>query len=819
MEKNFLSSDTLVELEFLTELQTGIHYHENFELLYLLNGRLTVTVEEESFSLQPGDMIVVNANRKHCYEGEDDVLIGRFIISYSKTRELLNQNMILFWCNSVVDKNEAYDELREIMIQIFNQNLKNPEGGRIFLNSLYYQMLHILTSNFLLTARDIRYEDETSRNDDRMQEVFQYIRLNYRQNISLQDIAEQLYLSPTYLSKYIKKKCNISFIDLINSVRLGHAMEDMLYSEASIMKIAMDNGFASVAAFNKVFKEAYDATPSEFRKNAKAKRDSKDQEKKEETRLLIQQKVEAYLEGIPVLKQDDKKKSRIFVEFHAKAKEGRVWKNACTRMMNAGTALDLTKSAFQEQILYIKEKMGIEYVRFWDIYAPELYIDIHAPREQIHFGKLDEVIDFLIKNKLKPYIELGFKPLRLLKTTQNALKEISRDQEFESVSQMKDFFGEMLVHLIKRYGAEEVQTWYFEYWKKEDLVFQELSYSFTPMSEEAQQEYFRRFDVAAGAFREVLPEVRIGGGGFSMQHYGRDGFLYILNSWKKHREKPDFISLNCYPYQIQKEGNLYFEKKSTDLYFVRHNIEKAKELMLETGFPETELHVSEYSLTLSNRNVINDNCSKGAFLMQNAIDCMEEVDMLGYWLATDIYADYQDTQDFLFGGCGLLTKAGVAKPGFYAFEFLNRLYKTMLDKDKNYVLTGNNRGSYRMVCHNFKNLNYNYYLTEENKIRMQDIPMMLEDRDVLAIRVKISGVANGSYVVKQHQVNQKYGSVQDEWKRLNMDTEMNMEEMEYLKRISTPRLSTQRITVDKNVLEFEVKLSANEIEYIHVTYK
>ena len=52
-----------------------------------------------------------------------------------------------------------------------------------------------------------------------------------------------------------------------------------------------------------------------------------------------------------------------------------------------------------------------------------------------------------------------------------------------------------------------------------------------------------------------------------------------------------------------------------------------------------------------------------------------------------------------------------------------------------------------------------------------------------------------------------------------MDTEMNMEEMEYLRRISTPRLSTQKITVDNNVLEFEINLSANEMEYLHITYK
>lgn len=819
MEKNFIGSDSLVELEFLAESSVGVHYHENFELLYLLNGKLMITVEEESFALLPGDLIVVNTNQKHSYEGSEDVLIGRFIISYAKTRELLHQNMILFWCNSVVDKNEAYDKLREIITQIFNQNLKNPIGGEIFLNSLYYQLLHILTSNFLLTDKDIRYEDEKSRSDDRMQEVFQYIRLNYRQNISLQDIAGKLYLSTSYLSKYIKKKCNISFIELINSVRLGHAMEDILYNDSSIMKVAMDNGFASVAAFNKVFKDAYQCTPSEFRKKAKEKRDAKEYEKKKTASRIIQQKVETYLEDTMHLENDRRNKNLISVDVNIKKTEGRKWKNACSRMINAGTALDLSKSAFQEQLLYIKEKIGIEYVRFWDIYAPELYIDIHAPRGQVHFGKLDEVIDFLVKNKLKPYIELGFKPLRLLKTTQNALKEISRDQDFESDEQMRSFFKEMMLHLIKRYSAEEVQTWYFEYWKKEDLVFLDLTYKFTPMSEDAQQDYFHQFDIMAGAFREILPEVQIGGGGFSMQHYGQKGFLYILESWKKHREKPNFISLNCYPYQLQKEGSIYFEKKSTDMYFVRHNIEKAKALLAETDFPKAELHVSEYSLTLSNRNAINDNCSKGAFLMQNAIDCMEEVDVLGYWLATDIYADYQDTQDFLFGGCGLLSKAGVAKPGFYAFEFLGHLYKNLLARDKNYILTGNSRGSFRMACHNFKNLNYNYYLTEENKIQAQDIPMMLENHDYLVIHVKLEAVENGVYTIKQHQVNQKHGSVSDEWRRLNLEAELNLEEMDYLKRISTPRLSTQKIEVERNVLEFDINLRENEIQYLHITYK
>lgn len=77
----------------------------------------------------------------------------------------------------------------------------------------------------------------------------------------------------------------------------------------------------------------------------------------------------------------------------------------------------------------------------------------------------------MVNNGIKPYIELAFKPIRLLKTTQNALMEVTREQEFTSDQEMEGFFEEFILHFMKRYGVEEVRSWYFEYWKKEDVVF------------------------------------------------------------------------------------------------------------------------------------------------------------------------------------------------------------------------------------------------------------------------------------------------------------------------------------------------------------
>lgn len=811
-----MRADSIVELEFLTERETGIHYHENFELLYIMSGEADVTVEEDQYQLIQGDMIVINANRKHFYHGSENLFIGRFSISYVKIRELLGQNTILFWCNSAKEKNEAFDSLRSVIAKIFNETLKD-EMGKIYRNSLYYQMLHILTGNFLLTEKDIRYENEKNRTDDRMQEIFAYIRTNYQQNITLNDLAEQLYLSPTYLSKYIKKKCNVNFLELINTVRLGRAMEELMYTDESVMKIAMDNGFASVAAYNKAFREAYQMTPSEFRKK-RVRSKEKERDGKKERQQLLRKKVEEYLRNNPVYDEAGAK-NEVEVDVQAQAEPIADWNNSFCRMVNAGTAMNLTRSVFQEQVLAAKRQMGAEYVRFWDIYDPELYIDIHAPKDQMYFGQLDTVLDFLVRNGLKPYIELGFKPLRLMRTTQDMVKTVEREQKFVSDQEMREFYESLMKHLIKCYGSEEVQGWYFEYWEKEEQTYEDTSGSFIPLTEEGHEKYFSRFDIIAGALRSCLPSARIGGGGFPLRHYGKEGFAGILGQWKSHSEKPDFITISCYPYDQIKEGNVYYEKRSTDPDFVLHNLKTAREVMDLSGMEQLELHVSEYSLSLSNRNTVNDSCIKGAFLIQNAISCTGIGDMHGHWLLTDAYSDFRDTQALLFGGCGVLTKSGIPKPGFYALAFLSRLYRNVAAKSKNCLVTANGRGSFRIVCHNFKNLNYNYYIKEENAIQIKDIAYLSDDREQLKIHLKIDGVKNGTYRIKQNKVNQEYGSIQDEWNELGTERDLNMEEQEYLNRISTPKLTIQEMKADRNFLELDLVLKANEIRSLHISYR
>lgn len=818
MERSYLKPDEMMDLDFVTENKTGVHWHENFELLFVISGELRLTVEDDTYEMTSGDLVMVNVNRNHRYQGTGGLVLGRFLISYHKIRELLGMDHVLFWCNSVADWNEGYDELRRVIARILNQTLSSDGRSRLFLSSMYFQMLHILAENFVLTPNDKRYETDSAGLDGRMQEIFSYVRSNYRQNISLNDIAQHLYLSTTYVSKYIKQKCGINFIQLLNSVRLNHAMEELMYSDDSIMKIALENGFASVAAYNKVFKDTYHQTPSEFRREHKGGREQEQAEQKR-VQALVHQRVEEYLERTSSSSGETDGQVNLTAEVDMTQPTEAEWNRSPLRMINVGTAADLLNAAVQRELLANREELDFEYVRFWDIYDPELYLDIHSPNGRQNYSRLNAVTDFLVENHLKPYVELGFKSRRILRTTTKVVHSQARGDFFANMEEMERFYRELFWHFIKRYGSWEVRSWYFEYWEKPAPDENAGTLQYAKLTEQDHQEYFRQFGVIARALRSQIPEARIGGAGFPVRIYGETAFSQLLSLWRQAGELPDFLSLSCYPYQQEKEHNTYYEKRSSDLNFVRYGIALAQNAAKAAGFPELPVHVTEYNLTLSSRNALNDSCLKAAYLVSNTIDCINHAEILGHYLFSDFYAEGKDTGTILFGGSGYFSKDGIPKPSFYAMGFLHMLYPSVQKKHRNYMITRNSRGSLRLVCHNLKKPNFNYYLSEEDTLDIQTLPTILTDREFLAFKIKICGIPDGIYVVKTNLLNSHHGSIQDKWLDMNMESNLTRKEMSYLRMSSHSDIFIRQYESPDGCLELEWEMEPNEIRYVHIYRK
>ncbi len=799
-----------MNFEFLIQKGKGTHTHSDVEIFYVMEGPVHFILEEKQYELNKDDFLVVNVDSKHSYIAEDNFLAACMYISYPELIKMLKQDTVLFWCNTAVDNSEIADEVRTVLKKIIGEEYSNKGSDVIYMNCLYYELLHILTHDFLLNRQERSGTLEEHKFDDRKHRIVEYVRLNYDKQIGLNDLAQKLFLSNAYLSKYIKRQFGMSFIEYVNMVRLNYVISQLLYSDKSVVHIAMDTGFASSAALNKAFKEKYGMTPTVYRTQWAQK------EEKDRNTVAVEEAIQKQLQSYFNRAQLEKKNRNIIEKTVTCSAEVRQpLENNWSRMINIGTAADLLNSNVQQQVLYLKEHLHFEYIRFWDLYAPEMYLfKGTADQGQFNFTVLDRVLDFLVQNGLKPYMEVRVKPKKIIKNRVDVLFYKENEQIMEQAPVIRQFLQAMTIHLLNRYTASEVETWYFEVWKTE--LEEYVNESVIEGKEASTGLYIERFALIAGTMRQYIPNAQIGGGGFSLR-YGEDNFRDILTQWEQSSQLPDFISMYNFPYTmecIDKSKN-----QTLDPDFLQKQVHRVREIMEETAFPVKSLHVSEWSFSVSSRNVLNDHCMKGAYLLKNMIDNIGAAQITGYWLGTDLYADYYDSQKLLNGCGGLLSKDGIPKPAYFAFEFMNRLGRYLRKRGENYVISDNGEGNWRIVCHNLKNLSYRYGLMEEDDVTLDDRDNLFADNKKKRLHFELPALREGRYLVRTQILNQRFGSLQDNWADLQGTTDLNREDLAYLERISTPKMIVTSCETQRGQLIFDVLMEPNEIRFIHISYQ
>ena len=92
-----------------------------------------------------------------------------------------------------------------------------------------------------------------------------YIRKHYRETIRLEDMAEALDISPSYLSRLFHRETGMCLQDAIAEVRVHRAAELLLYSRLSLSEIAIYVHFPNQSYFTKVFKKVMGTTPMTYR--------------------------------------------------------------------------------------------------------------------------------------------------------------------------------------------------------------------------------------------------------------------------------------------------------------------------------------------------------------------------------------------------------------------------------------------------------------------------------------------------------------------------------------------------------------------------
>ena len=777
------------------------HFHQDIEVFFTLTGEASLTVDGDRFPLPQDQILVVNPNRRRSFSADQNTLVCRFTIPLFLIRRYVPQQTPLFWCSSVQDSQGDYDCLREILRRFLNARMQNPERPSPLAESCFYALLDCLCSYYLLTLGEQAAKEE-DQESERLGEITTFIEENYDQHISLNDLADRLHLTYSYLSRYFKKTLGVNFLDYVNQVRLRHAAEDLLYTDKPITHVAVDNGFVSSSGLNKAFKEAYDMTPTAYKAKMKAEQEQSSGSITNQEKLL--QQVKRYLSGKSMQVRDTEQARRTQIRGDGASRQPyhKHWED----MINIGRATDLLKARVQKQTLFLCEQLGFRSVRFWGIFDEDMELRDGHDVTHLNFDKLDEILDFLVQNNLTPFIEFGNKPMIIFRDIMDLVMLKEGEPIFRCIPEFRAVLSQFFHHLVTRYRAEKVRTWRFECWYDNRYDRQEV-----PVN------YFDIFDVVRDVADSILPGVVIGGCGIEISNSRMEEFL---REWLRHPAQPDFLSVYCYPYEECQDRNLYtnFTRQSADTRFLVTQLGRLRETMDRVGF-KVPLYVTEWNISLSSRNYIHDSCYKGCCLLTNLIGSLGMAEAIGYWVGSDCLNTYFDSPDVISGGPGLLSKDGICKPSFYAYRFLHRMGRYLVAAGRNYLITASGHFSYYIICFNDRPIDARYYRLPEDRHTPASLKEMLEKAAPVRLGFTLEHLPVEHYTIKTSIMSPQYGSVLHEWLRLGTMTNMRSEDIDYLKRICTPHMFVQEKDTEQGELSFDIDLDAQEIALIHIYHK
>ena len=116
------------------------------------------------------------------------------------------------------------------------------------------------------TFLDTVYEARSIKNSKLLEEAIQYIRENYHEKLSLENVAEKIYISPYYLSHLFKEELGITFLEYLTRIRMEEAKKLLMDRSLTILDISLRIGYDDPGYFSKVFKKNIGVSPSQYRK-------------------------------------------------------------------------------------------------------------------------------------------------------------------------------------------------------------------------------------------------------------------------------------------------------------------------------------------------------------------------------------------------------------------------------------------------------------------------------------------------------------------------------------------------------------------------
>lgn len=775
---------------------------ENYVFLLVQRGAFHILTGEQKYVLAKNDIILLHPGVEYTFQ----YLSNNQVFMFNCKNTFLDNYIPCGYrleCNSTLGKKDDFVPLFHALEQL--GILYADESRHFAFISGLYHLLDILFPAFLVSEKEEPENETVQYSQKRIETIRQYIDQHYHLPIYLQTLADEMFLSPQYLSKFIRQHMGITFNKYLNKVRLEHAYDELVNTEHSIAEIAFNNGFSNASAFNKLFRDVYEISPTAYRRKHANLPDS------------------TYKEPLFSETDDNTNISRsapISISYSESADYYPSWRDT----INIGILSNALSVALHDAIIAAQKELHFKYVRFNNIFDDNI-IQYIPSSDDFDFTNLDMIFDFFRNENLIPFIEICYKPPKTSFTPDILHDDQDLFAPEKPMQEILKALDALLRHCIYRYGRREVSKWRFEVWAKHDEL---LHYLETP------KEYWDKYTTLRNMIKSLLPDCEVGGPGYNTSS-NMQTFQALMQEMKKRQILPDFFSIYIYCYapgeyvmKSSPDQEDMFLSLSTNPDFPEQIFDTYQKEIFKYAPKNIPLYVTEFNSGLHGSNYVSASAFQADFICRHSLSLFQKSPCIAYWYFADISFDMMADPHNYATGLGLIEQHGIPNPGFFAYALLAKLKSRVAVFDKKYIATTNGRNKYQFLIYHYVHYNNNYCFTHNDFLPIGNTYEVFEDTEIKQTLVYLEDLPIGRYKCTMYILNRSYGSILDKFihilnhgktsssELIYLLTNMQTEEVEYYRKICIPRIEISYLNNTTGTLSFELNMEPHEVILINL---
>ncbi len=246
------------------------HYHPEFEIVFVRKGSGKLHIGEHLKNYEEGELVFIGPNLPHTGFGYGVIGEHEEIVVQIR-RDFLGEDFFqkpeLQAITGLFERAKRglsfVGKERKLVGQKLLKMLKMNHFERLIelLNILQY--LANATEYKILNTGDRNF-DFSHKDEDRINQVYEFVEKNYKNEINMQEVADLTNLTIPSFCRYFKKITHITYTDFVNEYRINQACR-LLHRNISITDACYGVGFNNISHFSKIFKQIKGKSPREYR--------------------------------------------------------------------------------------------------------------------------------------------------------------------------------------------------------------------------------------------------------------------------------------------------------------------------------------------------------------------------------------------------------------------------------------------------------------------------------------------------------------------------------------------------------------------------